>query len=151
MTNKTCTAYEIDMRIAGAEEAVKQFRQAVDLDNWTLHDLRADFSESTDLSAQHPQRLDELKAAFDASAREHLAYPLDNRDRRGKFTGGPPGDAARWDAPRTYLPGMQTVHRADLFPLIANRDYRIAVRFTLREADRGILWAIGEPNGGMVL
>ena len=125
--------------------------EPIDLDNWTLHDLRADFSESTDLSAQHPQRLDELKAAFDAAAREHLAYPLDNRDRRGKFTDGPPGDEARWDAPRTYLPGMQTVHRADLFPLIANRDYRIAVRFALREADRGILWAIGEPNGGIVL
>jgi arylsulfatase len=46
---------------------------------------------------------------------------------------------------------MQTVHRADLFPLIANRSYRIAVRFAQRAGDRGILWAIGEPNGGIVV
>jgi arylsulfatase A-like enzyme len=123
----------------------------IDLDNWTLHHLATDFSESTDVAAAHPQRLDELRQAFDAAARLHLAYPLDNRDRKGKFTDGPPDTSGRWDRPHTFLPGAQTVHRADLFPLIANRSYRIAVRFAQRTGDAGVLWAIGEPNGGIVM
>ena len=125
--------------------------EPIDLDNWTLHHLETDFSEAVDVGAQHPGRLADLKAAFDAAAWQHLAYPLDNRDRRGKFTDAAPDASDRWDHPRTYLPGMQTVHRADVFPLIANRSYRIAVRFTQRRGDRGILWAIGEPNGGIVV
>lgn len=125
--------------------------EPIDLENWTLHNLERDFSEAVDLASFHPERLAELKAAFDEAARLNLAYPLDNRDRKGKFTDGPPDDQDRWDHPRTYLPGMQTVHRADLFPLIANRDYQIAVRFRARPRDKGILWAIGEPNGGIVM
>jgi arylsulfatase len=124
--------------------------EPIDLDNWTLHHLDTDFSESVDLAARHPARLGELKAAFDEAAWRHFVYPLDNRDRRGKFTDAPPDAAEGWDRPRTYLPGMQTVHRADVFPLIANRSYRIAVRFAQRDGDQGVLWAIGEPNGGIV-
>lgn len=125
--------------------------EPINLDNWTLHDLESDFSESRDVAAQHPEKLEELKLAFDKAAWSHFVYPLDNRDRKGKFTDGPPDDGARWDRPRTFLPGAQTVHRADLFPLITNRSYRIAVRFAKRADDAGVLWAIGEPNGGIVL
>ena len=78
-------------------------------------------------------------------------YPLDNRDRLQKFTDEPPYAAALADAPRTFLPGMQTVHRADVLPLIADRAFRIRVRFTQAPGDEGVLWAIGDPIGGMVM
>ena len=123
----------------------------IDLDNWTLHHLDTDFSESRDVAAEHPEKLQALKRAFDKAAWSHFVYPLDNRDRKGKFTDGPPENGDRWDRPRTFLPGAQTVHRADLFPLIANRSYRIAVHFAQSANDTGILWAIGEPNGGIVM
>ncbi len=125
--------------------------EPIDFDNWTLHHLDSDFSESTDVRAQHPERLRELTEAFDRAAWQHCVYPLDNRDRRDKFTDAPPGDAAAHDRPRTFLPGMQTVHRADVFPLIASRSYRICVRFEHRLDDAGVLWAIGDPTGGMVM
>ena len=98
--------------------------------------------------APHPDKLRELTDAFDAAAWQHFVYPLDNRDRRDKFTDGPPDEGRK--TARAFLPGMQTVHRAIVFPLIASRSFSIRVRFTHR-ADDGVLWAIGDPIGGMVL
>jgi arylsulfatase len=138
-------------REGGLARSLQKRGDPINLDNWTLHHLDSDFSESRDVAAQHPEKLEELKRAFDEAAWSHFVYPLDNRDRKGKFTDGPPEEAARWDRPRTFLPGAQTVHRADLFPLIANRSYRIAVDFVQRADDAGVLWAIGEPNGGIVM
>jgi len=125
--------------------------EAIDLDNWTLHDLAHDFSESEDVRARYPEKLHELTEAFDAAAWKYFVYPLDNRDRRDKFTDAAPGSSADEARPRTFLPGMQTVHRAIVFPLIASRSFRIIVRFSHREPDDGVLWAIGDPTGGMVM
>ena len=125
--------------------------EPIDLDNWTLHHLERDFSESTDVSAQHPERLRALTEAFDHAAWQYSVYPLDNRDRRDKFTDAAPDEGAGHDRPRVYLPGMQTVHRADVFPLIANRSFRIRARFAHRADDAGVLWAIGDPTGGLVM
>ncbi|MBA3507909.1 MAG: sulfatase-like hydrolase/transferase [Betaproteobacteria bacterium] len=124
---------------------------AVDLDNWTLHNLELDFSESEDVRSQYPQKLTELTDAFDAAAWQNFVYPLDNRDRRDKFTDAAPGSSTEEDQPRTFLPGMQTVHRAIVFPLIASRSFRISVRFAHEDSDNGVLWAIGDPTGGMVM
>ena len=56
------------------------------MDNWSLHNLETDFSESTDLAKEHPGQLKELVEAFDAAAWKHFLYPLDNRSRPGKFS-----------------------------------------------------------------
>jgi arylsulfatase len=125
--------------------------EPIDWGNWTLHHLDTDFSECVDLGPQQPDRLRELTEAFDRAAWRYFVYPLDNRDRRDKFTDAPPDEDTRWDRPRVYLPGMQTVHRADVFPLIANRSFRIRTRFVHRRDDKGVLWAIGDPTGGMVM
>ena len=125
--------------------------QPVDLDNWTLHHLDRDFSESADVAARHPERLAELVAAFDAAAWPNLVYPLDNRDRLDKFADRAPDEFRFADAPRRFAPGMQTVHRWDLFPMIADRAFRITVAFSHGADDSGVLWAIGDPTGGMVL
>jgi arylsulfatase len=131
--------------------SIQKRGEAIDFDNWTLHHLDADFSESTDLRAEHPERLAELVEAFDRAAWKYFVYPLDNRDRRDKFTDAAPGEDARHEDPRIYRPGMQTVHRADVFPLIASRSFRIRIRFDHRADDAGVLWAIGDPTGGMVM
>ncbi len=125
--------------------------EAIDLDNWTLHHLARDFSERVDLAAEQPERLKELVDAFDQAAWQHFVYPLDNRDRREKFADRAPDEVEAEERPRTFLRGMQTVHRADVFPMIADRSFRIRVRFNHRIGDAGVLWAIGDPIGGMVM
>ena len=131
--------------------SIQKRGDAIAWDNWTLHHLDTDFSEATDLRARHPDRLEELTQAFDRAAWENSVYPLDNRDRLDKFADLPPWALADADKPRTILPGGETLHRFDLFPLIAERDWRIAIRFAHRAGDEGILWAIGDPTGGMVM
>jgi arylsulfatase len=131
--------------------SIQKRGDSIDWDNWTLHDLTRDFSESTDLRAHHPAKLAELVEAFDKAAWANQVYPLDNRDRLHKFADMAPWAKEAADIPRTFLPGGQTTHRWDLFPLIADRNFRIAVRFAHRATDQGVLWAIGDPTGGMVL
>ena len=45
-------------------------------EKWELYDIRNDFSQGHDLSAEHPEKLAELQALFDAEARRNNVYPL---------------------------------------------------------------------------
>ncbi|MCC6868118.1 MAG: sulfatase-like hydrolase/transferase [Burkholderiales bacterium] len=42
-----------------------------------LYDLRADFSQTDDVAAKHPQKVKELRAKFFAEAKKHEVFPLD--------------------------------------------------------------------------
>ena len=125
--------------------------QPIDLDNWTLHDLNRDFSESVDVRDRHPDKLRELLAAFDAAAWTNLVYPLDNRTMVQKMSDGPARAGATAPTARTFAPGTQTVHRAVLVPLISDRSYTIRAAFVWGDIDQGVIWAIGEQIGGLML
>ena len=123
----------------------------VDMDNWTLHNLELDFSESADLAKQHPDKLQELVQAFDAAAWKYFVYPLDNRGRPGKFGDVPAYLRERSNHPRRFLPGSQTAHRSDVFPLVGNRSFAIRTKFSQRAGDAGVLWSLGDTIAGMVM
>ena len=123
--------------------------EPIDLDNWTLHDLTRDFSESADVREGHKDKLRELVAAFDDTAWANLVYPLDNRTMVQKMSDGAARGATATE--RRFPPGTQTVHRNLVVPLISDRSYRIRATFAWRETDQGVVWAIGEQIGGMVL
>jgi hypothetical protein len=125
--------------------------EAIDFDNWTLHAHAEDFSESMDLRRQHPQKLAELVAAFDEAAWANMVYPLDNRTPAAKFLELPPHRRPPANSRRRFLPNAQTVHRNVIAPLIANRNFRIVVRVRYDSADHGVLFAIGDVAGGLVL
>ena len=46
---------------------------------WELYDLTNDWTQSNDLSAANPAKLEELKALFLAEARKYQVLPLDAR------------------------------------------------------------------------
>ena len=78
-----------------------------------------------------------------------MVYPLDNRAMLQKLS-----DCAPEGQPlelHTFKPGGQTIHNGLIVPLLANRHFRISVRFSFQASDQGILWSIGEQIGGMVL
>lgn len=146
-----CWANRAYYRSGWLARSIQKRGQPIDLDNWTLHNLEEDFSESVDLRQSHPDKLAELVQAFDDAAWKYLVYPLDNRDRLQKFADEAPSTQAQADLPRSFLPGMQTTHRADILPLISDRSFHINVHFVQRDGDEGVLWAIGDPIGGMVM
>jgi len=125
--------------------------EPIDFDNWTLHHHATDFSESRDLAARHPERLQELVAAFDQAAWTHLVYPLDNRKPVHKYNQLPPHLQPPRTSNRRFFPGTQTIHRGKIIPLIADRHFRIAVRIRQAPGDQGVLVAVGELFGGLVL
>lgn len=47
-------------------------------DKWELYNLNEDWTETNDLAAKNPQKLEELKALFDAEAQKYNVYPLKN-------------------------------------------------------------------------
>ena len=50
-----------------------------DDDKWELYKLSDDFTQATDLSAQNPQKVKELQAAFLEEAKKYNVLPLDDR------------------------------------------------------------------------
>ena len=61
--------------------------------HWTLYDLEKDFSQSVDLSARYPVKVEEMKALFRKEALANNVYPVDHlfgmaRAVRSGFGGG---------------------------------------------------------------
>ena len=73
---------------------------------WELYDLTADRAETTDLAAQHPERVKELAAQWEAWAKAAhvLPWPWDEKQKKAaagkaRFDLGPDADLAKDDAP----------------------------------------------------
>jgi arylsulfatase len=120
------------------------------LDNWMLFDLRNDPTEIHDLASTHPDKRDELVAAFDADAEANFVYPLDNRGVRRSLT-VPPYLEASLDEPRTFYAGAGTAALATVAPLVADRAYTITCEFSYSSADNGVVFALGDPIAGLAL
>lgn len=131
--------------------SIQQIGKGIDFDNWTLHRHGTDFSESVDLSAQYPDKLKELVADFDRDAWANMVYPLDNRGRSQKFQQIPPHLKPPLTGSRRFFKGAQTVNRSVVVPLIADRNYSITVNVSHKASDQGILFALGDVSGGMVM
>jgi arylsulfatase len=88
-------------------------------------------------------------AAFEADAAANWMYPLDNREYDRSVT-HPPHRLEEVNAPRTFYPGAQTIDRANVWPLFADRCYRITAHFEFRPGDRGVIFTVGTVFGGTV-
>ena len=120
------------------------------LDHWMLFDLDADPCETTDLAAQHPERVAAMAQAFDADAVANYVYPLDNRALERAVT-IPPFLADAVNLPRTFFAGTPTVSRVVVGPLLADRSYVIRSHFEWQTGQHGVIFAIGEVFVGLVL
>jgi len=121
----------------------------IDLDNWMLFDLAHDPTEIDDLAKANPAKLAEMVTAFEADAQANWIYPIDNRGfERG--VAHPPHRMDEVNAPRTFYPGAQTIDRCNVWPLFADRSFRITAQFDFQPGDRGVIYSVGTNFGGMV-
>lgn len=67
---------------------VKPYAEDFDGDRWELYNLDEDFSQSEDLAAAYPEKLEAMKRRFDEEARRNNVYPLGNY-AEGKDYGAP--------------------------------------------------------------
>lgn len=119
-------------------------------DRWRLYDTISDFSESTDLAALQPERLDELIRLWWREARSAGALPLDDRTLKELLSIESPGGSSGRN--RLVLrPGQS--HLGFTTRLTGTqRSMTITARLTGRPAGaQGVLVASGTSYGGYVL
>ena len=124
-------------------------RRPFSADRWELHNLAEDPTESRDLAAEHPDKLEELQQAWDRAAWANQVYPLDEGNQLARIQ-RPPWYAAL--AAETRLrPGTPTLERWRSQQLIFQKNFDIDVSLRWQPGDRGVLVAHGDQGGGYML
>jgi arylsulfatase len=111
---------------------------------WELYDLEVDRTETTNLAALWPARVQALSNRWDAWAARSSVLPL------GGWRGASAGASNLNAATRFDLKPGQHLARAQA-PAIARRGFRIAARFTASATHAGVLVAQGGSAHGYAL
>jgi arylsulfatase len=119
-------------------------------DKWELYNTETDRTETTDLAAKFPAKLQELQAHWFAYAGKNNVFPLDDRTALEVLTTERP----ELSKPRTtfdYYPGTSDVPEA-VAPNIRNKSYSMLAEVTIDKSDaQGILLTQGSRFGGQCL
>ncbi len=143
------TTDHIGMGVLDEEELATGSRVFAD-DHWGLFDLRHDFSESTDVSAEHPEIVRRLTELWLVEAGRNQVLPVEDsfteRIRALIPPAWPPGPD------RTFLPGGGPVSDESV-PMLFGGFRLTAVVDTAggTEVPTGVLCALGDWNGGYAL
>ena len=121
-------------------------REAFSNDTWELHHLAEDPTESCDVAAEHPEKLAELREAWEQAAWDNQVFPLDEGSG-ATYIQRPPWEAVLAE-PATFLPGTPTVERFRSVQFINFRSFTVDVALAYAAGDEGILVAHGDQGGG---
>jgi arylsulfatase len=121
-----------------------------DDDVWELYHVAADLSETTDLAAREPQRLQELVDLWWHEARRNDVLPLDNRPLAALLSPRPHRHRDREQY--VYWPNGAVVPES-VAVNVRNRDHAITADVDVPDGvvPDGVLVALGSALGGWVL
>lgn len=127
-------------------------RATFENDTWELYDTESDFSLTTDIAADHPEKVEELKALFMTEALKYNVLPLDDRvlERFNADIAGRP-DLMGGRTSLTLYEGMIGLSE-NAFINMKNRSYTITADLEVPEGGaEGVVIAQGGHNGGWSL
>ena len=115
-------------------------------DVWELYNVNEDFSESTDLASQHPDKLEQLKKLFDLEAEKNQVYPLydDMVKRMAAINEILFGDKKEFVY---FAPGAVRIAEKASAP-VKNRSHRIETTINLKGDEEGVIVSCGGMTGG---
>jgi len=118
-------------------------------DVWELYHVSEDFSESTDLADQYPEKLEKLKELFDQEAWANNVYPLYD-DMLARLSGT--NDILFGDQKDFvyYAPGAFRIAEKASAP-VKNRSHRIETTLELTGGEEGVIVACGGMTGGYTM
>lgn len=121
-----------------------------DQDRWELFDTEADRAEARDLAAEHPERLEQLKAIWFEEATRNNVLPLNDASVRMmheelEFHAAPP-KTGRY----TYYPGTSEVPEATAARTLGS-SFKILAEVELTAESEGVIVAQGSRFGGYSL
>jgi arylsulfatase len=118
-------------------------------DVWELYNVEEDFSESNDLAAEHPDKLEELVEMFDEEAWKNNVYPLYD-DMIKRIAGQQDrlfGDQTEYVY---YAPGAVRIAEKASAP-VKNRSHTIVTSIDLEGDEEGVIVAVGGMTGGFTM
>ncbi len=120
-----------------------------DQDEWELYNVAEDFSESTNLAARYPEKLEQLKKMFDEEAWKYNVYPLyDDMIRRiGAQQDRLFGDQKEFVY---YAPGAVRIAEKASAP-VKNRSHTITTTIGLKGIEEGVIASVGGMTGGFTM
>ncbi len=119
------------------------------LDEWELYNTNEDFSESTNLADQYPEKLQEMIELFDQEAWKYNVYPLydDMIMRLSRQQDRQFGDQTEFTF---YYPGaVRIAEKAS--PPIKGRSHTIETTIDLQGDEEGVIVACGGFTGGYTM
>lgn len=130
----------------GVDPAI--FKWSPDDDTWELHDLTADHSQARNLANDHADKVEALKEAFRATAKENKVFPVGGGLWSVVFH---PEDAP--SNPATEFTYTQEVIGVPEFtaPKVGARSNVVTIQAELAEDSEGVLYALGAFSGGLAL
>ncbi|MCH8983999.1 MAG: arylsulfatase [Acidobacteria bacterium] len=120
-----------------------------DKDVWELYHLAEDRTQSSDVAAKHPEKLEELKGLWFFNAGKYNGLPLDDRTPAEIFASERPQPSK----PRNryvYYPNSADVPES-VAVNVRRRSFTIAAGAMIGEGAEGVLFAHGGAGGGHVL
>ena len=120
-----------------------------DQDEWELYHVAEDFSESTNVAEQYPEKLAELQQMFDEEAWKYNIYPLyDDMIRRlAAQQDRLFGDQKEYVY---YAPGAFRIAEKASAP-VKNRSHTITTTIDLKGNEEGVIVAVGGMTGGFTM
>jgi arylsulfatase len=144
-----CVGHRAFYRDGWAAVTYRIHRTPYSEDCWELFNVAEDLNELNDLSTRHPEKLAELKEAWEEAAWRNRVFPLNEGTELMRAV-LPPEDE-RLTRPVRIVPGTPTLERVRSRRLIGGRSFRIDVRLDHRPGDEGVLVAHGGQEAGYVL
>jgi len=116
-------------------------------DVWQLYNLSNDFSQATDLSQKHPEKLDEMKNLFLEVAKDNKDFPIG----AGNWLRIHPADIHK--SPYTSWTFKQSTRRMPEFsaPGLGKQSNKVVLNVDVDQGASGVLYALGGASGGLTL
>ncbi len=119
-----------------------------DQDVWELYDLRNDYSQARNLAGQQPQRVEDMKKAFDATAEANKVFPIGGGLWSVVFR---PDAAPRNPATEfRYTQDVVAVPEG-VAPKLGAVSNLVTINAELKPDSAGVLYALGGFSGGLAL
>ncbi len=113
-------------------------------DVWELYDLKNDYSQAKDVSAQHPEKLAELKRQFEQAAQSNHVYPIGTTFSTIFNPEKPTQTEWHFGADYNRQPELAT-------PNIKSRNNVVTVDADFPARANGVLFSLGGSSSGIAL
>lgn len=113
---------------------------------WELYNVAEDPTESNDLAAAMPDKVESMAKAFQQAGERYDVFPINDA-----FFTDRTGDILSQPAAKVVLPNLSGPHNPHILPAIVMRSGAYTLNVKHEAGSNGVLFALGDIHGGMSL